>query len=130
MSRAHSSFPAKSNAFTIPVPVIVHTVRPSVTGDGDDMFCFWSLTLPAPSLCFQTGAPVPRSIAHKNSSEPSATFRKTRSPHTIGVDPDHAGRPIFQVMFSVFVQRSGTSFSPLTPLRNAPRHCGQFSADT
>src|SRR5690349_2784888 len=104
MSRAHSSFPSKSNALTIPVPVIVHTARPSVTGEGDDMFCFWSLMFPAPRRCFQMVAPVPRSIDHRNRSEPSATFRKTRLLQTIGVDPDHAGNGIFQVMFSVFVQ--------------------------
>src|ERR1043165_6262583 len=110
MSRAHSSFPSKSNAFTIPVPVIVHTVRPSVTGEGDDMFCFWSLTLPAPSRCFQIAAPLPRSIADNTRADPWATLRKTRLPQTIGVDPDHAGRASFQVMFSVFVQRSGRFF--------------------
>jgi hypothetical protein len=37
------SFPAKSNDFRMPVPVITQTPRPSVTGEGDDMFCFISL---------------------------------------------------------------------------------------
>ena len=40
MSRVHSSLPSKSKAFSTPVPVITHTLRPSVTGEGDDMFCF------------------------------------------------------------------------------------------
>ena len=42
MSRAHSSLPSKSNALRMPVPVIAQTARPSVTGDGVDMFCFCS----------------------------------------------------------------------------------------
>src|SRR5882762_5536494 len=55
--------------------------------------------------------------------------RSTLFPHTIGVDPDHAGRSSFHVMFSVFDQRTGRFFSPLRPLADGPRHCGQFSAD-
>ena len=61
---------------------------------------------------------------------PSATLRKMRSPQTIGVEPDHAGSASFQVMFSVFDQRTGRFFSPLMPLSDGPRHCGQFSADS
>ena len=51
-----------------------------------------------------------------------------RSPQTIGVEPDHAGIASFQVMFSVVDQRTGRFFSPLRPLSDGPRHCGQFSA--
>jgi hypothetical protein len=42
MSRAHRSVPPMSNAFRMPVPVITQTERPSVTGDGVDMFCLRS----------------------------------------------------------------------------------------
>ena len=39
------------------------------------------------------------------------------------------GSASFQVMFSVFDQRTGRFFSALRPLSDGPRHCGQFSAD-
>src|SRR5580658_5275415 len=51
------------------------------------------------------------------------------SPQTMGVDPLQAGRGSFQEMFSVVVQWTGRSFSPLTLLAAGPRHWGQFSAN-
>src|ERR671919_1326804 len=51
-----------------------------------------------------------------------------RSPHTMGVEPDQAGRSSVHVMFSVFDQRMGSACSALTPFSEGPRHCGQFSA--
>src|SRR5262245_58107903 len=107
MSRVHNSLPAKSNAFRIPVPVITQTALPSVTGEGDDMFCFSMRTLPPPRRCFQSGTPRARSTHHRYKSLFSATFRKMRSPHTIGVDPENAGNGSDQVMFSLFDQRTG-----------------------
>ena len=58
MSRAQSSLPAKSNALRMPVPVITQTCVPSVTGDGDDMFCLRSWWLPPPSGRFQSTVPL------------------------------------------------------------------------
>src|SRR5215510_9274191 len=100
MSRFQSSLPAKSNAFRIPVPVITQTVLPSVTGDGDDMFCLRILVLPPPSETFQRGSPLPRSTHQRNRLSPSATLRKMRSPQMIGVDPLQLGIASFQVTFS------------------------------
>src|SRR4030095_6802844 len=107
MSRLHFSVPLKSNALRMPVPVITHTCVPSVTGDGDDMFCFCSWWWPGPIGRFHSTAPFVRSMHHRCRLSPlrtlrsSATFRKMRSPQTIGVEPDHAGSCSFQLTFSV-----------------------------
>ena len=87
----------------MPVPVITHTVVPSVTGDGVDMFCLRCRLSPSLRCRFQTGSPFLRSTAHRNRLPFSATFRKMRSPQTIGVDPDNAGIGSFHAMFSVVV---------------------------
>src|SRR5262249_38967947 len=118
MSRTQISVPPKSKALMMPVPVITHTFLPSVAGEGDDMFCFIMRWLPLPRRCFQTMVPRLRSTAQRNRSLPSATFRKRRSPHTIGVEPDQAGNASFQVMFSVFDHRTGRFFSLLMPFRD------------
>ena len=69
---------------------MAQTCRPSVTGDGDDMFCLRSMWLLSASARFQATDCVRRFTAH-NSSSPLlvavATFRKIRSPQIIGVDP-------------------------------------------
>ncbi len=41
-----------------PVPVSTQTAVPSVTGEGDDMFCLRMSWSPPPSSCFQRTAPV------------------------------------------------------------------------
>ena len=90
MSRAQISLPAKSNALSTPTPVITQTCLPSVTGDGDDMFCLRSMWLASASGRFQSTACLLRSTAHNSSSPvlvPVATFRKIVSPQMIGVDP-------------------------------------------
>src|SRR5437867_7676196 len=113
MLRAQISLPSKSNAFSAPVPVIAHTCVPSVTGDGDDMFCFCSLWLPPPSGRCQRTVPLSRSTHQRCSVigsldlRSSATFRKIRLPQTIGVEPDHAGMASFQATFSVGDHFSG-----------------------
>src|SRR6185503_17902536 len=129
MLRDHSSLPSKSKAFSTPVPVMTHTVRPSVTGDGDDICCFIMRRLPPLSGRFQRTVPRDRSTAHNDRSLPSPTLRKTCSPQTIGVAPDRSGTASFQAMFSVVDQRTGRLFSPLMPFSSGPRHCGQCSAD-
>src|SRR5262245_10154992 len=112
----------------MPVPVITQTCFPSVTGDGEDMFCFCIRTLPPPMARFQRTVPRARSTDHSDKLAPSATFRKIWSPQTIGVEPDHAGIANFHAMLSVFDQRTGRLVSALTPFSAGPRHCGQFSA--
>src|SRR5258705_2451940 len=135
MSRLHCSVPLKSNALRIPVPVITHTCVPSVTGDGVDMFCFISLWLPGPSGRFHRTVPFARSTDQRDRLLPSRTFRssatlrKIRLPHTIGVEPDHAGSGSFQLTFSVVDHLTGRFFSLLKPFKDGPRHCGQFSAE-
>src|SRR5215813_13495255 len=130
MSRAQISAPLKSNPFSTPVPVITQTFFPSVTGEGDDMFCFRILVLPLPSGLFQAGSPRVRSRHHKNRLLPAAMFRKILSPQMIGVEPLQLGRLTLQVTFSSVPQWVGRFFSLLMPFRNGPRHCGQFSART
>ena len=65
MSRAHRSLPSKVKLLRTPVPVITQTAVPSVTGEGDDMFCLRMSWSPPPSSCFQRTAPVLRSSAHR-----------------------------------------------------------------
>ena len=90
MWRDQSSLPAKSNALSDPTPVMTQTCLPSVTGDGDDMFCLRSMWLVSASGRFHETFCLRRSTAH-NSSAPVlaavATFRKMVSPEMIGVEP-------------------------------------------
>ena len=90
MLRDHSSLPPKSNALSTPTPVITHTVRPSVTGDGDDMFCLRSMWFPSAIGRFHRTVWFVRSIAHSSSAPVFAAvamFRKIVLPQMIGVDP-------------------------------------------
>ena len=90
MSRDQISLPAKSNAFSTPTPVMIQTRLPSVTGDGDDMFCLRSMWLPPAIGRFHATVGLVRSIAQSSSApelESVATLRKMRSPQMIGVDP-------------------------------------------
>src|SRR5260221_13191260 len=107
MSRVQSSLPSISKPFRKPVPVITQTLRPSVTGEGEDMFCFCSRWLPLLRRRFQAGTPVERSTHHRNKWLPSATFRKTGSSETIAVDPDAAGRASRHASVSAFDPRTG-----------------------
>src|ERR671915_2515178 len=129
MSRIHSSLPLKSNARRYPVPVMAHTIWPSVTGEGDDMFCLRCLLLPLLRCFFQSTSPFARFNAHSDSvsRSASATFRKMVSPQMIGVAPLHCGSGIFQATFSVGLHETGTPFSPLTPSRVGPRQFGQLA---
>src|SRR5688500_4266090 len=133
MSRDHFSLPEKSNAFMTPTPVITQTVRPSVTGDGDDMFCLRPDLLPPAIGFFHRTLCVLRSTAQSSSSPVKsavATFRNTRSPQMMGVEPVRDGMGSFQAMFVSGVHVRGRPRSALTPLSPGPRHCGQLSAET
>ena len=90
MLRDQSSLPAKSNALKMPRPVITQTCLPSVTGDGDDMFCFRSMWFESASGRFHDTACLLRSMAHSSSTPvlvPVATLRKMVLPQMMGVDP-------------------------------------------
>src|SRR3954468_22137956 len=127
MSRAHSSTPAKSNAFSTPVPVITHTDLPSVTGDGDDMFCLRSWWLPPPSGRCHRIVPVARSTHHRCSvtgcgeRSSSVTLRKIRFPQITGDDPENDGIASFHATLSAALHLIGRFFSVLMPLRDGPR---------
>src|SRR5215510_5956851 len=98
MSLDQSSLPLKSKPLSMPVPVITYTLLPSVTGDGDDMFCLRIFTLPPPSGFFQSTSPFDLSTHQRNRLSPSATFRKMRSRQMIGVEPLQPGIEAFQTM--------------------------------
>src|SRR5688572_12812740 len=131
MSRDQISVPPKSNAFNMPTPVITQTRLPSVTGEGEDMFCLrWKLLPPAMGR-FQTTSFLLRSIAQSSSAPVSravATFRKMRSPQMMGVEPLNAGSGSFHATFSVALQVEGSPVSALTPFPVGPRQFGQLSA--
>ncbi len=90
MLRDQSSLPEKSKALNAPTPVITQTVRPSVTGDGVDMFCLRSMWFSSASGRFHSTVCFARSMAQ--SSRPPvlaavAMFRKIVLPQMIGVEP-------------------------------------------
>ncbi len=68
MLRDQISVPAKSNALSTPTPVITQTCRPSVTGDGDDMFCLRSMWFSPAMGRFHATACFVRSMAHSSNS--------------------------------------------------------------
>ena len=110
------------------MPVIVQTYVPSVTGDGDDMFCLRARRLPEPRTRRHRTVPVSRFTAQSSSAFPVATLRNTWESQTIGVDPLSAGNGRDQAMFVVVSHRVGRPVSGLVPFRSGPRHCGQCSA--
>src|SRR5262245_13959469 len=131
MSRDQISVPAKSKDFRMPTPVISHTREPSVTGDGEDMFCLRSMWLPPPIGVFHGMVGLVRSIAQSSSDperESVATLRKIRSPQMIGVDPLYAGSGSFQATFWVALHVVGRPVSADTPFSVGPRQFGQLSA--
>src|SRR6266851_4325784 len=101
----------------MPVPVITKTLLPSVTGEGEDMFCLRITMFPPPSSFFQRTAPFLLSTAQRYRSLrlASAILRKTVSPQIIGVAPLRSGRASFQAMLSEGDQRTGRFFSALVP---------------
>ncbi len=110
---------------------MTQTRVPSVTGEGDDMFCLRCMLLPPAIGRFQATAWVLRSMAQSSSAPVSravATFRNTRSPQMIGVDPLKAGSGSFHATFSVGLQVEGSPVSVLTPFSVGPRQFGQFDA--
>ncbi len=102
---------------------------PSVTGEGDDMFCLRCLLLPVLRGFFHRTSPLDRLTAHSDSASPSAsaTFRKIVSPQMTGVAPLHCGSASFHAMFCVGLHLIGRFFSALTPSPFGPRHAGQLA---
>src|SRR5438876_7878136 len=54
---------------------------------------------------------------------------KTRFPQITGVELPRSGRGARQRMFSLVLQRKGSSFSVQTPVPDGPRQAGQFAAE-
>ena len=112
------------------MPVITQTAVPSVTGEGDDMFCLRMSWSPPPSFCFQ------RTVAAVAVERPQVQaaglgdVEEDVSPQTIGVAPLRIGSGVFQATFSVGDHFAGRPFSGLAPSSCGPRHCGQLSAYT
>src|SRR5690242_3019987 len=95
-------------------------MRPSVTGEGDDMFCFRILTLPPPSGCFHSNVPLVLSTHQRKRLSPSATLRKTRSSQMMGVEALQLGHASFPGAFSSVEHVTGRFFSSPGPLRFGP----------
>src|SRR5688572_18768740 len=93
------------------------------------MFCFISLWLPPPSGAFHRMEGPFRSTHQSDRASPCATFRKMKSPQTIGVAPLHSGNGNFHATLDSAVHLSGSPFSLLVPFSCGPRHWGQLSAD-
>ena len=131
MSRVQSSLPAKSKAFRTPVPVMTQTSLPSVTGDGDDMFCLLPMRLPPESGRFQITACLLRSTA-QNSMFPVARCGRDVQEHEIVPDDRRrsAERRKRQLPGDVLrrAPRCGRPVSVLTPSSDGPRHCGTMMA--
>lgn len=97
-------------------------------GDGEAML-FRDAFRSSPVSCRQTTLPVAAS-RHRATRPPvfsSTLLTNTRSPHTIGVDPLWPGIGAAQATFSVRLNVAGRFVSVVEPLKNGPRHCGQFS---
>ena len=135
-----------SNATMAPVPVTAHTCRPSVTGDGEESFCFWRNWFPLSSVRSQRIFPSAFAMQSRSRSgppgsrsafvSPSPSARSdldgeatnTRSPQITGLPPLQEGSGVFQTMFSVSLQVNGNPVASLTLFCVGPRHCGQCSS--
>ena len=87
MFRAHTSLPSKSNARNQPVPVMTHTCSPSVTGDGEDIFCFRSCLSLSLRKRFQITEPVWRSTRHNSTDKFSVPVEEAPAPPVRGAPP-------------------------------------------
>src|SRR5256885_4453121 len=88
--------------------------------------------MPTPTSCFQSALPLVRSMqmASRVFATGSTELTKTRFSQTIGVAAEGPGISAAQRTFSVLENRAGKPVSLLDPLKNGPRHWGQFSAQT
>jgi hypothetical protein len=108
------------------VPVITHTVRPSVTGEGDDMFCFIMRASPPPNSLPERHAAiaVDRPEIHVAAI---GHVEKMWSLQTTGVEPDHRATPVSRRRSPPTTAGQVLLFAQ--PFSDGPRHWGQFSAD-
>ena len=94
MSRAHSSLPLKSNALSMPVPVMTQTVRAVGDRRRRRHVLLAHLLLPPPSGRFQRMSPLARSTAHSSSVPAAVSVRDVQedvSFQMIGVAPLRLG---------------------------------------
>jgi hypothetical protein len=121
--------PEKSNAASCPVPTIVHTVSPSVTGEGEVLLPRPFASAPPAIFCFHATLPVLRSTAMSHCLfSGSGLITKTSPPETIGVAPLMPGRSSDHFTPSVWLHFDGRFFSGEVPLNSGPRHCCQSPA--
>ena len=119
MSRVQSSLPVEVERLEDAGAGHHPHVVPSVTGDGDDMFCLRSLMVaaaerPLPQRRALRCDRPPR--ARERRSSAVATLRKMRSSQMIGVAPLRLGIGSFHAMFSAVDHFVGSPFSLLMPL--------------
>ena len=111
------------------MPVITQTLAPSVTGDGDDMFCFASCVLPPPSSFFQN------TLARLPVDAPEIQVVAVGDVEEELVAPDDRRRAaplgMRQLPGDVFGGRPADRQILLAAdaVQRGPRHCGQLSAD-
>jgi len=116
-----------------PLPKVKKTLLPSVTGEGEAVgtrLVGDALITPTATVLRQSSLPVLRSmqIASRSFVFASVELTKTLSSQTIGVAALGPGSGAAQTTFSVLLHDSGSPLSVLDPLKEGPRHCGQFSA--
>src|SRR5438105_774404 len=143
-----------SNAVTAPVPVTTQTCLPSVTGEGEELFCLLKSWFPSSSSRAQSCFPSLRERQIRSSFGPPGSrpppypprrrglesgaaadgapasvgeVTKTWSPQMMGVPALHEGSGAFQMMFSVRLHVVGRLVARLILFPFRPRHCGQFS---
>ena len=111
------------------MPVITHTCLPSVTGDGDDMFCLLPMRFSPDSGRFQLTACLLRSTAHSSIcpvARSVATLRNTVSFQMIGVEPLNAGSGSFHATLLVGLHVVGSAglLADAVHRRSAPMRPG------
>src|SRR5688500_1724239 len=130
MFRSQSFRPETSKATRSPVPKKNTTIRPSVTGEGEQELLYWPSVVNSVRSVRQSCFPVRRS-RHTAACLPeagSAAGRNTRSPQITGVAAPGPGGVTTHLTFSVLLNFSGRPFSGLEPLCEGPRQLDQFSA--
>src|SRR5579872_157942 len=100
-------------------------------GEGEAVLLRSDDRSPTATCCCQRTLPVGRSRQiSKRFPLSSGLVTNTESSQTTGVAWLAPGRATDQSTLSLVVQLSGKPRSVVEPLRNGPRHCGQFSAET
>ena len=127
--RSQSFRPSTVKATSSPVPKKKTTVRPSVTGEGEQELLYWPSVENAEMSARQSTAPVRRSRQRAACwpEAASAAGRNTRSPQMTGVAAEGPGRVTAHFTFSVREKVAGRLVSGLEPLWAGPRQLSQLA---